>query len=36
VIKEVFSLGGNISDLVPPVVDARLNEKFRGAERSSL
>jgi len=35
VIKEVFSLGGNVSDLVPPVVDARLNEKFRAAGRSS-
>lgn len=35
VIKEVFSYGGNVSDLVPPVVDARLNEKFRARERSS-
>jgi pantetheine-phosphate adenylyltransferase len=35
VIKEVASLGGNISDLVPPLVAARLDEKFRASGRSS-
>ena len=35
VIKEVYSLGGNVSDLVPPSVDARLAEKFRAPARSS-
>jgi len=35
VIKEVAALGGRIGDLVPPIVEARLGEKFRPAERSS-
>jgi len=35
-VKEVFGLGGNISGLVPPSVEARLharlpNQKFKGA-----
>ncbi len=28
VVKEVFALGGNIKDLVPPLVERRLHEKF--------
>ncbi len=35
VIKEVYSLGGNVSDLVPPSVDARMAEKFRASAKSS-
>ena len=35
VIKEVYSLGGNVSDLVPPSVDARMAEKFRAPAKSS-
>jgi pantetheine-phosphate adenylyltransferase len=35
VLKEVFSLGGIISDLVPTVVEHRLREKFPAAARSS-
>jgi pantetheine-phosphate adenylyltransferase len=35
VIKEVFGLGGNIADLIPPVVGTRMAEKFRAAGRSS-
>jgi pantetheine-phosphate adenylyltransferase len=35
VLKEVFSLGGNIADLVPPIVHVRLTEKFRAAGGSS-
>ena len=27
-VKEVFSLGGNISGLVPPPVEARMRERF--------
>jgi pantetheine-phosphate adenylyltransferase len=27
-VKEVFQLGGRVSDLVPPVVERRLREKF--------
>ncbi len=34
-IKEVASLGGNVSDLVPPSVAARLSEKFGTVPRSS-
>jgi len=35
-VKEVFSLGGNISGLVPPAVETRLharlsNTKIKGA-----
>lgn len=29
-VKEVAGLGGNISGLVPPAVEVRLNEKFPG------
>ncbi len=28
-VKEVFQLGGRVSDLVPPVVERRLREKYR-------
>ena len=28
-VKEVFQLGGNVRDLVPPVVERRLREKHR-------
>jgi pantetheine-phosphate adenylyltransferase len=35
VIKEVFSLGGNIADLIPPIVGTRMAEKFGTAGRSS-
>jgi len=27
-VKEVFSLGGNISGLVPPAVEARMQGRF--------
>ena len=27
-VKEVFQLGGRVSDLVPPVVEKRLSEKY--------
>jgi pantetheine-phosphate adenylyltransferase len=27
-VKEVFQLGGRVSDLVPPVVERRLSEKY--------
>jgi pantetheine-phosphate adenylyltransferase len=27
-VKEVFQLGGRVSDLVPPVVERRLREKY--------
>lgn len=30
-VKEVAALGGNISGLVPPVVEQRLKQKFQGA-----
>ncbi len=30
-VKEVAALGGNVSGLVPPVVEARLKTKFQGA-----
>jgi pantetheine-phosphate adenylyltransferase len=29
VVKEVASLGGNISGLVPPIVEGRLKSKFQ-------
>lgn len=29
-VKEVISLGGNISDLVPPIVEARLKNRILG------
>jgi len=29
-VKEVFQLGGRVSDLVPPVVERRLRQKYRG------
>ncbi len=35
VIKEVASFGGNVADLVPPGVAARLAEKFGTGPRSS-
>ena len=28
-VKEVFQLGGRVSDLVPPAVERRLREKYR-------
>jgi pantetheine-phosphate adenylyltransferase len=28
IVKEVFALGGSIKDLVPPLVERRLHEKF--------
>ena len=30
-VKEVFGLGGNIADLVPPPVEARLRKRLGGA-----
>jgi pantetheine-phosphate adenylyltransferase len=33
-VKEVFRLGGNISGLVPPSVEARLKERIGGEQRS--
>ena len=35
IIKEAFSLGGNVADLVPPIVGTRMAEKFGIAGRSS-
>ncbi len=32
-VKEVFQLGGRVSDLVPPVVERRLREKYGAAPR---
>ena len=32
-VKEVFQLGGRVSDLVPPVVERRLREKYGRAAR---
>ncbi len=32
-VKEVASLGGNISGLVPPLVEERLKRRFRTADR---
>ena len=34
-VKEVFQLGGRVSDLVPPVVERRLREKYRTKAPSS-
>ena len=34
-VKEVFQLGGRVSDLVPPVVERRLREKYGAGERSA-
>jgi pantetheine-phosphate adenylyltransferase len=35
-VKEVFSLGGNISGLVPPVVEARLKARLSQAKTGSF
>jgi len=34
-VKEVFGLGGCVSGIVPPTVEARLSEKFRSRGKSS-
>ncbi len=34
-VREIASLGGDVSDLVAPAVLARLNEKYAGARRGS-
>jgi pantetheine-phosphate adenylyltransferase len=34
-IKEVFTLGGEISGLVPPIVEARLREKAKGRRQKA-
>ena len=34
-VKEVFQLGGRVSDLVPPVVERRLREKYRAKAPST-
>jgi pantetheine-phosphate adenylyltransferase len=34
-VKEVHALGGPVRDLVPPIVEARLREKFSEDGRSS-
>ena len=31
-VREVMRLGGNISDLVPPIVEQRLKDRFNGAQ----
>jgi pantetheine-phosphate adenylyltransferase len=28
-VKEVYQLGGEVDSLVPPIVDAKLKERFR-------
>jgi pantetheine-phosphate adenylyltransferase len=33
-VKEVFQLGGRVSDLVPPVVEKRLSEKYGAPVRA--
>jgi pantetheine-phosphate adenylyltransferase len=33
-VKEVFQLGGRVTDVVPPVVERRLSEKYVAAARS--
>ncbi len=33
-VKEVIRLGGNISGLVPPTVEARLKQRFGGEQRA--
>jgi len=35
-VKEVFSLGGNITGLVPPLVEARLKARLSQAQVSSI
>jgi len=35
-VKEVFQLGGRVSDLVPPVVERRLSEKYKTPARPRL
>jgi len=32
IVKEVISLGGNITDLVPPCVEARLRQRILAPE----
>jgi pantetheine-phosphate adenylyltransferase len=34
-VKEVFQLGGRVSDLVPPVVEKRLSEKYGAPMRGA-
>ena len=34
-VKEVFSLGGNISGLVPPSVEARMRSRFKSRSRGA-
>jgi pantetheine-phosphate adenylyltransferase len=31
-VKEVFQLGGRVRELVPPIVERRMREKYRAAE----
>ena len=33
-VKEVFQLGGRVTDLVPPVVERRLREKYGAGSRT--
>ena len=35
-VKEVISLGGNITGLVPPLVEKRLRERLRESESSFI
>jgi pantetheine-phosphate adenylyltransferase len=35
-VKEVFQLGGSVRDLVPPVVERRLREKYGAAPPSAV
>jgi pantetheine-phosphate adenylyltransferase len=34
-VKEVFQLGGSVSELVPPGVERRLREKYGAAPRAA-
>ncbi|HSD66922.1 MAG TPA: pantetheine-phosphate adenylyltransferase [Vicinamibacteria bacterium] len=34
-VKEVFQLGGRVSDLVPPIVEKRLSEKYGSPIRAA-
>ena len=34
-VKEVFQLGGRVTDLVPPIVEKRLSEKYGTALRNA-
>ena len=34
VVKEVFALGGTVRDLVPPIVENRMREKYNGGASS--